>query len=128
MVMNLLNGVLEVTPAFGERSIKYMRRLGKKEEMRERPLLVSLEDNQMKRQIFNKINRAKGHAIYDKIGVKNDETPKQREEYKDMKHNVDKKNQEQRDFWYKIRGPPWDRRVVQSKRNHVRVVPDPGAM
>ena len=101
-----------------EKDILKTVRLGRKRDNPNdpRPLLINLREPEMKRPIFRNLYKLK-NTEFEKIKFKHDETPAQREELKRMNQEVMANNDSSKNFKYRIRGPPWNRRIVTVKIN-----------
>ena len=104
-----------------------IRRIGKKSEIRDgektenrcRPMIVKLKEQTSKRQILvnaNKIHDSKDDSLKP-VRMSHDLTLKERETAKHLHQEA--KRRENQDtsggFKYKVRGPPWDMRIVRIK-------------
>ena len=97
-------------------SIKKTGRLGKfNNEKRDRPLLVTLSSVESKLMLFKNIHRIRELAEYGKVNVSNDLTKAEREKEKQLWQEAKKQqlNDKSGNFIYKVRGPPWARRVTK---------------
>lgn len=97
-------------------SIKKTGRLGKfNNEKRDRPLLVTLSSVESKLVLFKNIHRIRELTEYEKVNVSNDLTKAEREKEKQLWQEAKKLqlNDKSGDFIYKVRGPPWTRRVTK---------------
>lgn len=100
-----------------DKNIKIARRIGKYDkENQKRPLLVIFRENDTKRCLFKNINKINKNEKYTNIRVCNDLTKEEREnERKLWELAKDLREQDTSgDFTYKVRGPPWARRVVKT--------------
>jgi len=100
-------------------SIKKTGRLGKfNNEKRDRPLLVTLSSVESKLVLFINIHRIRELTEYEKVNVSNDLTKAEREKEKQLWQEAKKKQLKDKsgDFIYKVRGPPWARRVMKLKK------------
>ncbi len=96
-----------------------IRRLGKRNGNRPRPLLVEFKDEEKKAALMqNLVNLSNAPDNLRKISVQHDLTKKQREEEKKMREEAKKMESEDEsgEYNYRIRGPPWDRRIVRMKK------------
>ena len=86
------------------------------ERPRKRPILVTLENPEMKATIFKKISNL-NETKYSDIRVANDLSAKERENEKKLYEEAQRKNtMVSGDYHFKVRGPPWARRVVRVKK------------
>ena len=100
-------------------SIKKTGRLGKfNNEKRDRPLLVTLSSVESKLVLFKNFHRIRELTEYEKVNVSNDLTKAEREKEKELWQEAKKQqlNDKSGDFIYKVRGPPWARRVTKLKK------------
>lgn len=100
-------------------SIKKTGRLGKfNNEKRDRPLLVTLSSVESKLVLFINIHRIRELTEYEKVNVSNDLTKAEREKEKQLWQEAKKQQLKDKsgDFIYKVRGPPWARRVMKLKK------------
>eukprot|EP00794_Sanderia_malayensis_P004410 gene4411-4999_t len=101
--------------------IQSCRRLGKKEEGKIRPLLVTCNTPTPKRNLFknlNKLRDTQDEKLKD-VSVDHDQTEQQREEFKALLAEAKRKGEEEGEvphIW-KVRGPPWDRYLKKVKKN-----------
>ncbi|VDI18485.1 Hypothetical predicted protein [Mytilus galloprovincialis] len=99
-------------------NIRKTQRLGKYDkEKTNRPLLVHLKSIDSKLTLFRNMHYIRSYPKYQKVNVSNDLTKSEREEEKRLWAEA-KKLQENNsgDFLFKVRGPPWARKVVKIKR------------
>ena len=85
-------------------------RLGKVTEDKERPLLITLKDENKKREVFQNLNKLRdAGAPFNKVIITHELTKKQKEELKDKIQEAQEKERqdESGDFMYRVRGPPW---------------------
>ena len=97
-------------------------RLGKVTEGKDRPLLVTMKDENKKREVFQNLNKLQdARAPFNKVTIMHDLTKKQKEELKDkIQEAQDKENQDESgEFMYRVRGPPWSWHIKKiPKRQH----------
>ena len=72
-------------------------RLGKSTDDKQQPLLISLKDESMKREIFQNLNKIReSEAPFNKINIAHDLTKKQKEElHKKIKEGHDREQNDQ---------------------------------
>ena len=92
---------------FGEEHVGKVIRLGKFDETKKRPILLSIKTEEKKKELFqnlHKLRRAK-----DNISVTHDLTRKQREELQELIKEARKKEETDQsgNYMYRVRGPPW---------------------
>ena len=94
-------------------------RLGKKKENGDpRPLLITLSDETVKRNIMRNLYRLKnGPDDTKNIKVNHDMSPAEREEAKKLYEECKRlQSMDQSENWiYRVRGPPWDRKIKKLK-------------
>ncbi len=94
-------------------------RLGKPNANKPRPLLVEFKDEEKKRSLMkNLVNLSKASEAMRRISVQHDLTKKQRKEEKEMRAEAKKmESEDESGEWnYRIRGPPWARRIAKMKK------------
>ena len=96
------------------------QRLGKKAD-HPRPLLVELSDGSLKGVIFRNLHKLANHPeeSFRKLRMKHDMTKDERERAKLLYEQA--KAQEMEDqgkFRYRVRGPPWDMKIVKVPPQH----------
>jgi hypothetical protein len=95
-----------------------MFRLGKKRpDDKPRPLLVALKDENTKRLLFSKLNKLKNcDEPLCNVTIQHDMTRVERDQAHELFLDAKKKTQSSGGKWlYKVRGPPWDQRIVRLK-------------
>ncbi len=102
-------------------------RLGKKPTSNKpRPLLIELNANSedKKKALFKNLSKLQNApAKYKSISVQNDLTQKQREQEKLLREEAKKKEEAASgEAKFKVRGPPWDRRIVRTDTKKARDV------
>jgi hypothetical protein len=103
----------------GDAIKKNYKRLGRYDSKKpSRPLLATLEHTNQKIILFKNFHYAKQNQKYENVSVSNDLT--QTEWEKEKKLWSEAKRQQisdvSRDYMYKVRGPPWARRIVKIKK------------
>ncbi len=96
-----------------------MKRLGKRNPNKPRPLLVEFKDEEKKHGLMsNLVNLSKASEGLRKISVRHDLTKEQRDEEKKLREEAKKMEAEDKsgEFDYRIRGPPWERRIAKMKK------------
>ncbi len=99
-----------------ENDVEKIVRLGTKtDETKPRPMLISLKKKEQKKDLFRNLSKLKD-SEYSEVRVAHDMTKQEREESKKMYEEA-KKMQEQSggNYRYKVRGPPWARKIVRVK-------------
>lgn len=102
-----------------EEPIKTSRRLGKYDNTKpSRPLVATLDSVEQKVLLFKNFYYAKQHEKYKKMSISNDLTQTEREQEKKLWNEAKKQQESDRsgDYMYKVRGPPWARRIVKIKK------------
>ena len=105
-----------------EESLKAIR-LSKVSDDKERPLLITLKEENKKREIFQNLNKiCEAGDPLDKVTVTHDLTVKQKEELKDKIEEARKKERsdELGEFMYWVCRPPWSWFIkkIPKKVNH----------
>jgi len=103
-----------------EEDIVKTMRLGKFDKEKEestRPLLIQFKDKETKSKIFKNIKKLRTIQKFEETSISNDLTVAERENEKVLKGKAkDLTEAEQSgDFVYRVRGPPWARRIVKLK-------------
>ena len=102
----------------GREDIKSVRRLGKFDiKKMKRPLLVTMKNPSKKRDIFKNATKLK-NSKFGEVRIFNDLTKAERDKERDLyqKAKEMQSNDVNADFLYKVRGPPWDRKILKVKR------------
>ncbi len=92
------------------------KRLGKiPDDDKPRPLLIEVSSDEKKRALFKNLSKLQNAPDkYKTVSVRNDLTKKQREQEKTLREEAKKKEQEDSgEAKFKVRGPPWDRKIVK---------------
>ena len=91
-----------------------LTRLGKKNPEAERPLRVILRESTKKDEVFRNIRKL-GESEYKDISIKNDLTKLERAEDKKLvaEAKTMQENDPSGDWKFKVRGPPWNRKIVR---------------
>ena len=85
-------------------------RLGKVTEDQDRPLLITLKDENKKCEVFQNLSKLQdAGAPFNKVIITHDLTKKQKEELKDkIQEAQDKESKDELgEFMYRVQGPPW---------------------
>ena len=94
-----------------EESLEKAIRLSKVSDDKERPLLITLKEENKKREIFQNLNKiCEAGDPFDKITVTHDLTVKQKEELKEKiveEAREKERSDELGEFMYWVHGPPW---------------------
>ena len=112
MLMELCNQILGVEVK--EADIGETTRIGKKEEDKCRPLLVKLQGNRAKPMIFRNLNKLRKYNEENnkQVAIADDLTKEERKENKKLIQLAKDMTSEDPTQLYKVRGPPWDRKIV----------------
>lgn len=110
----------------GEADIAKVTRLGKyntekaQEQQKHRPLLVSLDKMDTKKALFKNIRKLGEHEEHKMVKISNDLTKTEREQEKKLWEEAKQKRDQNTsgEFTYKVRGPPWARKVVKLKKEN----------
>ena len=91
----------------GEEHVGKVIHLGKFDETKKRPILVSIKIEDKKRELFQNLHKLQRAA--DNISVTHDLTKKQREELQELIKEARKKEESDQsgNYMYQVRGPPW---------------------
>ena len=100
-----------------------IRRLGKKESTKTRPLMVSVQNERTKRKLFSNIPKLQQSNLYKDIKFNHDRTADEREATKKKVKDAKKKTEDlqndstltddAKNWVFLVRGPPWDQRTVK---------------
>lgn len=117
LFLDVCNNVCECQ--IRESDITKAIRLGKKkEDGQPRPLLVSVENLDKKRAIMRNLHKLKdADAPHNEISMSHDMTQKEREEKKKLLEEARTRqaNDTSGKWNYRVRGPPWERKIVRLK-------------
>ena len=117
-VVNMTNAICDNGIAI--ESIQKARRLGRRpEDDTNRPLIITLDSEIIKRKIFSRLYKLRDDEAYSNINVSHDMTLEERKRTKIL---VDKAkaqtmelansgSQMSKNWVFKVRGPPWDQRI-----------------
>lgn len=100
-------------------AIKNCKRLGRYDSKKpSRPLLATLEHTNQKITLFKNFHYAKQNQKYENVSVSNDLTQTEREKEKKLWSEAKRQQSSDvsGDYMYKVRGPPWARRIVKIKK------------
>ena len=83
-----------------------------------RPLLVTVKTNEVKRKIFKGAGNLKSSGKYKEVKVANDLTKAEREQERVLFNKAKELEKEQGsgDYLFRVRGPPWARKVVKVRK------------
>ena len=93
-----------------EEAISRAIRLGKLNEEKDRPLLITLKEEEKKRQLFQNLNKIRDAGEpFNKVIITHDLTKKQKDELKQLVEQAKEKEKEDQsgEYMYHVRGPPW---------------------
>ena len=102
-----------------EENVEEIIRLGKKGE-EPRPMLIKMNNSEDKRVLFRNLCKLKeDNSPYSRISVNHDMTKQEREENKKLISEAKElqDNDESGNWIFKVRGPPWDRKIRKIKVN-----------
>ena len=94
-----------------EEAISKAIRLGKLNEEKDRPLLITLKEEEKKIKLFQNLNNIRDAGEpFNKVIITHDLTKKQKEELKQMVEQTKEKEKEDQsgEYMYYVRGPPWN--------------------
>ena len=107
--VGICNSIIKIS--FDQSMIERIIRLGKATDDKHRPLLISLKEEDRKRDIFQNLNKIRESEIpFNKISIAHDLTKKQKEELQEkIKEAQEMEVSDQSGEWiYRVRGPPWN--------------------
>ena len=110
-IMEILN-VCQVSDKFEESDIKKVIRLGKKGD-KPRPILVKCSHEELKKPLFSNLNKLRESESLKHLKIQHDMSRQERQEEKERVEKVKELNNNSGNLKFKIRGPPWDRRVIK---------------
>ncbi len=102
-----------------EESVMKTVRLGrfdKEAEEMKRPLLVTFSEAEQKVAFFKKAGALKTNKEYEKVRLANDLTKSEREAEKKLYLEAKELKEKSGEYTFKVRGPPWARRIVKLKK------------
>ena len=104
-----------------EEDLVKVMRLGKYTkgpEKSKRPLLVQFKEKEVKANLFKNIKKLKDNVKYDDTKIANDLTRSERENEKTLREKAKDMVEAETsgEFTYKVRGPPWARKIVKIKK------------
>ena len=102
-----------------EESFEKAIKLGKISDDKERPMLITLKEENNQREIFQNLNKIReAGAPFDKVTVAHDLTTKQKKGLKDkIKEAREERNDESGEFMYWVHGTPWSWYIKKIKKN-----------
>ena len=94
--------------------IKRTERFGEKNQEKPRPLWFSLSSENAKRSVFSKLAKLQD-SEYDSISINHDMTKIEREQKNKLTEEAKQleKSDKEGKFRYRVRGPPWDMKIVK---------------
>lgn len=99
-----------------ESKIKSIRRLGQYDaNRRKRPIHIVFTEGEVKIKLFRNIGSLKSNPLYNNMSITNDLTKKQREQEQKLLTEAKNLTEAGRGL-FKVRGPPWARKIIQVKR------------
>ena len=96
---------------FDHSMIECIIRLGKAMDDKHQPLLITLKEEDKKRDIFQNLNKIRESEVpFNNINIAHDLTKKQKEELQEkIKEAQEKEETDQSREWiYRVQGPPWN--------------------
>ena len=94
--------------------------MGKATQNNERPLLITMDEETKKQEIFLNLNKIRdAERPFNKVVMTHDLTVRQREELKELIKEANEKEQQEEtgSFMYRVRGPPWMWGIKKIARN-----------
>ena len=110
-VINAILADIGIGEQLGEQT--RIRRLGKREENKKRPLLIKLKDKATKQEIMENAKKLKDSESYKQVGISHDLTKIQRNELKNLREEARLKSTPEKT--YIVVGPPENRKIVEKK-------------
>ena len=102
---------------YNEDKIDKMIRLGKKEENKTRPLLISFKELETKKELFRNLKELRGAEEDLKcLSISHDLTPEERADDKELLTEALAKEVSEPEFKFRLRGPPWNRFIARTKK------------
>jgi hypothetical protein len=103
-----------------KRKIVRVARLGRYDkDNTKRPLLVAFENIECKKELFRNIKNLQEDETFKDIRIKNDLTRTEREQEAKLREETKELNEQAQwkgdDVRFRLRGPPWDRKIVKEK-------------
>ena len=114
LIQRLHNEVLELNNL----KVKNITRLGRKQDGKDRPTKVTLESTEDKTRIMQRLHKLHdADETYRNISVSHDLTRDERNEVRKLVEEAKEKNEKEGGLYvHKVRGPPWNLRIVRMKR------------
>ncbi|KAK3104618.1 hypothetical protein FSP39_006297 [Pinctada imbricata] len=114
-IMEILNTCIGKTD---DKQVVKVKRLGKyKPENPKRPLLATLPDTDTKKMLFQNIRKlATEGEKYKDVRISNDFTQAERDQERKLVSEMKELQKNSGEFLYRIRGPPWARRIVKLRK------------
>lgn len=115
----LFNKLCEKGLGVGKLEFERLFRLGSPDDEKTRPLKVILKNVDAKIELMRSLGKLQdAEEVLRNLSITNDMTADEREENRRLVEEAKKKSQEDTSgHWiYKVRGPPWHRRVVRLKK------------
>ena len=84
--------------------------MGKLNKEKDRPLLITLKEEEKKRELFQNLNKIRDAGEpFNKVIITHDLTKKQKDELKELVEQAKEKEKEDQsgEYMYCVRGPPW---------------------
>ena len=117
---NVVNEIIELCDEdIGKNSFTNLVRLGKKEPDRIRPIRITFNNTDVKRQFFRNLGNLKSekNENYKEVSVNHDLTVLEREKEKQLYEEAKQLNRESNGKEkYRVRGPPWDRIIIKLRK------------
>ena len=117
-IENILQLFKDAKNKLEQENIQKTHRLGKFDQEKAcRPLLVQLQSVEAKITLFKNVHYMKALPKYKDINVSNDLTKTERAKEKELWEAAKKMDKDDSgDYEYKVRGPPWARKVAKIKK------------
>ena len=113
LFINIYNAISDVE--ISKEYITQARRLGMRSENGKiRPLLITLNSEEAKKNIFSRLNKLKDLAQFKNYSMSHDMTREERTKTKLLIEEANSKtinDTDSKNWIYKVHGPPWDQRI-----------------
>ena len=114
-----MNDILEVN--CNENDIIRTFRFGKKEEGKDKPLLIEFKSKSLKNQMMESLYKsAKASDVFKNLSISHDMTKAERNEQKKLVNEAKDKEKNEGEFRFKVRGLPGAMRIVKIKKREER--------
>ena len=102
---------------YNEDKIEKMIRLGKKEDDKTRPLLIQFKELESKKELFRNLKELReAEEDLKRLSISHDLTPEERADDKELLTEAMTKEENEPEFKFRLRGPPWNRYIARTKK------------